>query len=124
MNCRATFAVLVVGAIGCCVACSLQGDILQRVRSPSGQLDAVLVQPKTDATVGFVDWVYVVPAGQLPRGKPMFVADHVSPSLGLIWTAAQLTITAQHARVFKSSSTVMTGGVGTPVNVKVAEREP
>jgi len=84
----------------------------------------VLAQPKTDATVGFVDWVYIVPAGQLPRGKPMFIADHVSPPLGLKWMDDQLTITALHARVFKSSAKVTTGSANTQVNVKVVEREP
>ena len=56
--------------------------------------------------MGFVDWVYVVPEGEAPSGSPVFVADNVQPRLAMSWSGEELTISAQNARVFRSTPQV------------------
>ena len=48
---------------------------------------------------------------------------HVSPTLDLDWSGEGLAIRAQHARVFKFSRQVQTGGAVTRVAVQVADPE-
>ncbi|WP_293400983.1 hypothetical protein [Phenylobacterium sp.] len=103
-------------------ACSPRVDVLARLPSPDGRLDAVHAQPKTGATVGFVDWVYIVPHGANPKGEPIFVADKVSPALNIQWSGPSLMIEAQTARVFTSASGAKVGGSVVPVRVQVANR--
>src|SRR5690242_19620000 len=120
MSLRLTVACL--AALVECAGCSPKSDILARVRSPDGHLDAIVAQPRTDATVGFVSWVYVVPAGQQPNGEPLFIADHVVPQLDLHWSADGLEIHAQRARVFKSTPQIRTGSTVTRLRIQVAEQ--
>jgi len=98
-------ASLVLAASGCSVPAA-QVEVLARVRDPSGKLDALHAQPRTGATVGFVEWVYVVPAGGGPVGRPVFVADKVNEGLKLAWSGETLTITAKRARVFTALRSV------------------
>ena len=123
MSARRSPYFLVFAALFWCFGCTPKSDVLQRVRSPDGQLDAIMAQPRTGATVGFVSWVYIVPAGKEPKGEPFFIADHVSPSLYLDWSGNGLAIRAQHARVFKSTRQVQTGGAMTRVAVQIADPE-
>ncbi len=80
-------------------------------------------QPKTGATAGFVDWVYIVPHGAKPQGEPIFVADKVSPVLNIQWSGPSLTIRAQTARVFTSTSGAKVGGSVVPIRVQIANLE-
>ncbi len=105
MTRRATIVGLLFGCL-CCAACGPRVDVLARVPSPTGNLDAVDARPRTGATVGFVDWVYVVPEGEAPSGSPVFVADNVQPRLAMSWSGEELTISAQNARVFRSTPQV------------------
>lgn len=104
-------------------SCSPRVDVLARLPSPDGRLDAVHAQPKTGATVGFVDWVYIVPHGANPEGKPIFVADKVSPALNIQWSGSSLTIRAQTARVFTSVSGAKVRGSVVPIRVQVTNWE-
>lgn len=119
---RRTLLTLVLVA---CAGCSQQTDEVLRVESPTRAVEAVHVQPRTDATVGFAEWVYVVPAGSRPNGDPLFVADKLDGPLQLHWRGDELTISARRARVFKAadSTTVRTptGDVTLALKVEVAE---
>jgi hypothetical protein len=53
-------ALLLVGA---CLSCSVSRDEVSRVGSPSGRVDAILVESNGGATTPFVYFVYVVPRG-------------------------------------------------------------
>jgi hypothetical protein len=108
-----------------CSACSPKVDEVARVRSPTGALDAVDAQPETDATVGFVEWVYVVPAGAKPRGKPVFIADKVAGPLQLQWSGNELTVSADRARVFKAEpAKIRTPRGDVTVTLKATIAEP
>lgn len=117
--------VLLTITLVACTGCSQQTDVLSRVRSPTRPIEAVHVRPKTDATVGFAEWVYVVDAGSEPKGDPLFVADKLEGPLQLRWSGDELTINAHRARVFKAaqSTTVRapTGDVTVTLKVEVAE---
>ncbi len=122
MTSKALLAIVLIA----CSGCSPQVDVVARVRNPTGTLEAVHAQPKTDATVGFIDWVYVVAAGSKPKGKPVFVADKVDGPLQLRWSGDVLTIAADRARVFKAAptTTVRTPTGGATAKLKVAIAEP
>lgn len=118
-------AALLATLLMTCSGCSPPVDEVARVRSPAGTLEAVHAHPKTDATVGFVEWVYVVGAGSKLKGKPVFIADKVAEPLQLRWSGDALTIAADRARVFKAmpSTTVHTpkGDARAKLNVVIAE---
>ena len=57
---RFSLALLLVGA---CLSCSVSRDEVSRVGSPSGRVDAILVESNGGATTPFVYSVYVVPRG-------------------------------------------------------------
>ena len=116
-------AAIVVSALMAACDPPRQVDIVARLVSPDGQIDAVHAQPKTDATVGFVDWVYIVPHGAKLSGKPIFIADHVSPDLAVEWSSSRLTIKADSARVFTSVPEAEVGGRVTPVEVLIPVRQ-
>lgn len=117
---------LLVTLLITCVGCSPRVDEVARVRSPAGTLEAVHAQPKTGATVGFVDWVYVVGAGRKLKGRPVFIADKVAEPLRLRWSGDVLTIAADRARVFKAepSTTVRTPRGDATVTLRVVIAEP
>jgi hypothetical protein len=119
---RSTAPVIVGFAL--LAACAPRVEVLSRSVSPDGQLDAVHAQPKTGATVGFVDWVYVVPHGAEVSGKPIFVADHVRPALDVKWSGRTLVINAEAARVFTSASEPRIAGQATPIQVGIPNRQP
>ena len=105
-------------------ACAPRVEVLARSVSPDGQLDAVHAQPKTGATDGFVDWVYVVPHGAKVSGKPIFIADSVRPALDVKWSGGTLIIKAEAARVFTLASETRTTAKATPIQVLIPNRQP
>lgn len=92
-------------------------DIIARETSPDHLLDAVHVVPRTNATMGFVHWVYIMEAGGtivdyrffIPDAdNRVFAADKVDGGVSMTWTAnSELAITAKSARVFKSKGTMI-----------------
>ena len=121
-----TFKALLAIVLIACAGCAPQVDVVARIRSPTGTLEAVHVRPRTDATVGVVEWVSVVAAEGKPKGKPAFVADKVGGPLRLRWSGDVLTIAADRARVFKATptTTVSTPTGDAAVTLKMAIAEP
>lgn len=118
---------LLAAVLIACLGCSSQTDVdvVARIRSRDGTLEAIHARPQTGATVGFVDWVYVVAAGSKPEGEPVFVADKVDGPIRLIWAEHELTIAVDRARVFKAGPTAVVkaprGDVTAMLKVVVAE---
>lgn len=96
-------------------------DVIQRVASPDGVLDAVVARVETGATVGFVDWVYVLRRGAEVGGEPGLIADKIDGALTVAWNGNQeVDVTAKSARVFKwKSATVPLGNGVRSVTLKV-----
>lgn len=119
-------AALLTTLLMACTGCSSRVDEIARVRNAAGTLEAVHAQPKTDATVGFVDWVYIVGAGSKLNGEPVLIADKVAEPLRLRWSGDVLTIAADRARVFKAvpSTTVRTPQGDATATLKVIIAEP
>lgn len=60
-------------------ACSCEDTEIQRIKSPDGKVEAVLVQGNCGATTSYSEELYIVPAGgKLPAEAKLsqFVADH------------------------------------------------
>jgi hypothetical protein len=109
-------AVSLVGLIFAVVR-SPSFDIVARKNSPDHLLDAVHVMPRTNATMGFVHWVYVTGAGDVipdyrffipDADNRIFAAEKVDGEISLTWTTnSELNIRAKSARVFKSKGAVI-----------------
>ena len=86
------------------VACDseVEDEVIDRVVSPDGVVDAVLVRRNLGATTSYVYRVHIVPTGAEPEeGLERFIADHVS-GLEIKWQQPQLlTISYGEARIFK-----------------------
>ena len=94
-------------------SCSVRQDVIARVRSPDGLVDAVHTQPETGATDGFVDQVYLVAAGGDVNGAPVFVGDRITPRLSMTWTGpSQITVSADGGRVFRAEPNLDVNGGG------------
>jgi hypothetical protein len=70
-----------------------------------------------------VDWVYIVPHGAKIEGKPIFIADKVSPPLRLEWSGSGFTIKAPVARVFRSVSQTTVGAQTISIVAQIATIE-
>jgi hypothetical protein len=80
--------------------CAPSLEEVSRVRSPDGLLDAAIFVRQTDATVPTPTEIYMLPAGALPSGDPIWRADKVA-GLKIGWTSAgSLQLQAVEARVF------------------------
>jgi hypothetical protein len=109
-------AVSLVGLVSAVVR-SPRFDIVARETSPDHLLDAVHVMPRTNATMGFVHWVYIARAGDVipdyrffmpDADNRVFAADKVDDEISLTWTTnSELNIRAKSARVFKSKEAVI-----------------
>jgi len=78
-------------------------DFVNRHRSPDAELDAIHVMPGTGATDGFVDWIYIVKAGESPSGQPTFVAEEVDGEIVIDSSNnTEITVSAKAARIFRS----------------------
>jgi hypothetical protein len=92
-------------------------DIIARETSPDHLLDAVHVMPRTNATMGFVHWVYITEAGGTiadnrfliaDADDRVFAADKVDGEISLTWTTnSELAIRAKSAHIFKSKGAVV-----------------
>lgn len=76
--------------------------LMERIRSPDGVVEALVVQRNGGATTSLVEEVFVVPTGaNVPAGNlDVFRADRVS-ELVVHWMGVRhLVIAYQHARIF------------------------
>lgn len=108
---------------------------LQRNPNPAGNVDAVIVERGTDATVATPTQVLVLPRGQAvsddPGPKfdvePVLIADHVE-NLQIAWLSnTRLKITAARARLFRQLPRVavkLTDGKELLVTVEVRVTHP
>ncbi len=86
---------------------------VDRVRSPDGKVDAVLTRlgGGGGATVGYLWWVYLVPAG-VPisnRQEPIIRATHVAPKFGMMWDGTHLLNVTYHKAVFSHFKNIWYG---------------
>lgn len=100
-------------------ACSPKITEQNRVRDPSGGLDAVVAVLETDATVATPTVVYVRPAGASAKGEPVFDADKVE-GLKVDWLASDvLRIGAQSARSFVEETAYAASVDGRRRNIRI-----
>ena len=95
---------LVASALG---ACDVDGELeeIERVASPDGVVDAVVIRKNFGATTSYAYQVYVVQTGAKPEeGKQNFVADRAN-GLTVKWEQTRsLAIVFSEARIFEFSN--------------------
>jgi len=110
-------AVLLAVVMGCISGCiNIAGDWhfeeTERIKSPDGVVDAVLVEGNGGATTSFNYAVFIVPSGTkfeeksewFERQRSLFSADH-QKDLQLAWSKPKvLEIRYEKARIFKFSN--------------------
>jgi len=99
--------VWLVVTCGLLTACSPTLVETERVKNPSGSLDAVIGERQTDATAATPTEVFIVKSGDSIAGEPFFRADHVS-GMRATWNSDRdLLLHAEAARVFLYSPKVL-----------------
>lgn len=87
---------------------------------PTGSLDAVEGVFETDATVSTPTVVFLTRAGSVPKGEPVFVADHVD-GLRMKWPSHdELSIGAARARIYRSEREQVTRAKGGKRTVRLS----
>jgi hypothetical protein len=100
--------------------CAPSLEEVSRVRSPDGLLDAAIFVRQTGATVPTPTEIYVLTAGGIPSGDPVWRADKVV-GLKVDWTSvSSLRMQAVEARVFLRHDLIEVAPAGSSDKRKVA----
>ena len=92
--------------MGCSFVDPCVDDEIQRLPSPDGKVDAVIIKRNCGATTSFAYLLFIVPSGDKISGStsPIFEADHLKNE-DLFWKEPKfLNIVYEQARIFHFSN--------------------